>query len=1034
MANYIDVEMEKSKDHNTTPFKVDEDILTQAYLYLKNYAYYENMNFFLKQRIAEFEGDVFEKKIEKLSTEFNKRGFTSNSFFKECLKSIDFHVLPKSILTLEEKDVDQDDQNKGLYISNISRSSEYRVCKVNYFVNACIELHIIEFLWCLIVGPILEEDLSEHCYGNRMDEATKNFRFRRNAGQYRRLFKYFYKQYSSWRDRGISIACKIHENNQDVALLSLDLKSYFYSVNLDFGKIDDKIKEAFGEEGDLSEIASKLNNALKEIFSRYRDQLSPDLKLTHSECNKNLGLPIGFASSAILSNWYLRNFDKDVVAKARPDYYGRYVDDIIMVFRNPETFIMDKSPIIAFVDRFLGEIFKRCDDHSTKKDFYIKVDDNEISIQQEKLIFYLLDKEHPRALLEVFRKELQERSSAFRFLPSDDIDGELDRFAYEILYNGSHNKLRSITDILENETELVSYLTKQIILHRLCKIDKKNYVVPQLKRFFKGKNALRFNRLWEKVYQYAVVIKDYNFIQDFYDSLNQEIDKAGVYVDAEGDSQETSKNPNLSTNMKDSLTRYNLISLGLSIALVNKDFLTHWPRSKYNSPRNRSSFSKLIKDDDFLNMVKTFRESNLIRHHLVAWPMANYTSFTGDLTDEPKFDIPQLDEQEQKRICEKIKRSPRFIHFDEMQVFCLRVSLSSHRENSVYRWQTIFQRVYKEKFDDTSTEISEDDSSRRPIKDYSELLKEFLNEEFSQATDSNLCQERLINDIEIENKSKIPEKKVRIALANIKVKMSSIENAIRKDREPNVNFERQKDLYEILNSAVRDNAGILVMPELSIPVSWLPFMVAHSRKHQQVMIFGLEHWEMCGTVYNLLVELLPFKVSEKYRSCFITARIKNHYAPKEVTLIQSIRLTHPNVDHYSYYNKIKWRGITFASYNCFELSDIEHRALLRSQIDILFSCSYNKDVNYYQSIIESTIRDLHCYVIYSNSSDFGGSCVLQPAKTEEKTMLYMKGGENPSIMVAEVNVAALRDFHYKPTHNINHTFKPLPPGFDSENE
>ncbi len=1023
--------MEKCKDHNTTPFKVDEDILTQAYLYLKNYAYYENMNFFLKLRIAEFEGDVFEKKIEKLSTEFNKRRFTSNSFFKECLKSIDFHVLPKSILTLEEKD--RDGQNNGLYISNISRSSEYRVCKVNYFINACIELHIIEFLWCLIVGPILEEDLSEHCYGNRMDEATKNFRFRRNAGQSRRLFKYFYKQYSSWRDRGISIACEIHENNQDVALLSLDLKSYFYSVDLDFGKIDDKIKESLGEDGHTSEIASKLNNALKEMFSRYRDLLSSHLKSTHSRCHENLGLPIGFASSAILSNWYLRNFDKDVVAKARPDYYGRYVDDIIMVFRNPGTFIPGQFPINAFVDRFLGEILKRPNDQSKKKYFYIKVDDNEISIQQEKLIFYLLDKEHPRALLEVFRKELQERSSAFRFLPSDDIDGELDRFAYEILYHGSHNKLRSITDILENETELVSYLTKQIILHRLCKIDQKNYVVPQLKRFFKGKNALRFNRLWEKVYQYAVVIKDYNFIQDFYDSLSQEIDKAGVYVDAEGDSQEISKNPNLSTNMKDSLTRYNNISLGLSIALVNEDLLTHWPRRNYNNPRNRSSFVELIKDDGFLNMVKTFRESNLIRHHLVAWPMANYTSFTGDLTDESKYDIPQLDEQEQKRICEKIKRSPRFIHFDEMQVFCLRLSLSNQVDNTVYKWQKLFQRQYEKNLSDSSIERSDDDSQTQ-ILDYCELLEALINEENFSASDANHCKRTPLNEIVIQNKSKIPEKKIRIALANIKIKMSSIENAIRKDRKPNVSFERQKDLYEILNSAVRENADLLVMPELSIPVSWLPFMVAHSRKHHQAMIFGLEHWEMCGTVYNLLVELLPFKVSEKYRSCFIAARIKNHYAPKEVNLIQSIRLTHPNVDHYSYYNKIKWRGITFASYNCFELSDIKHRALLRDKIDILFSCSYNKDVNYYQSILESTIRDLHCYVVYSNSADFGGSCVMQPAKTEEKTMLYMKGGQNPSIMVAEVDVAALRDFHYKSTQNINHSFKPLPPGFHSENE
>ena len=47
----------RSRDGSAQNFKLTADVVKQAYLYLKSYAYYENLNFFLKQKIAEFECD-----------------------------------------------------------------------------------------------------------------------------------------------------------------------------------------------------------------------------------------------------------------------------------------------------------------------------------------------------------------------------------------------------------------------------------------------------------------------------------------------------------------------------------------------------------------------------------------------------------------------------------------------------------------------------------------------------------------------------------------------------------------------------------------------------------------------------------------------------------------------------------------------------------------------------------------------------------------------------------------------------------------
>ncbi len=47
------------------------------------------------------------------------------------------------------------------------------------------------------------------------------------------------------------------------------------------------------------------------------------------------GIPIGLSISRIISNVLLLELDRDVVEGLAPIYYGRYVDDIFLVLRDP---------------------------------------------------------------------------------------------------------------------------------------------------------------------------------------------------------------------------------------------------------------------------------------------------------------------------------------------------------------------------------------------------------------------------------------------------------------------------------------------------------------------------------------------------------------------------------------------------------------------------------------------------------------------------------------------------------------------------
>jgi len=274
---------------------------------------------------------------------------------------------------------------------------------------------------------------------------------------------------------------------------------------------------------------------------------------------------------------------------------------------------------------------------------------------------------------------------------------------------------------------------------------------------------------------------------------------------------------------------------------------------------------------------------------------------------------------------------------------------------------------------------------------------------------------------------------LKLGLANFVVPDIDIASALRADVPTNLSNKRQCSLNSMLNSAVRDDVDVLVFPEVSIPVEWLPNMVHFARINRIGLIFGLEHWVVGGIANNLIVEVLPFQSNGKYNSCVILPRLKNHYAPAEQKLLQSLRLHQPQVQDPSYH-RVSWNGTSLSTYNCFELSNISHRVLFKSQLDLLVACVWNRDTNYYQHILESTVRDLHCYTVQSNTSQYGGSCVLQPSRTENKTLLYVKGGENSSVLSTKLNIKKLRQFHYQlsSTEADKGGFKPLPPGFDHD--
>ena len=106
---------------------------------------------------------------------------------------------------------------------------------VNFYIKAPVELMILDTIWMLMISKIAAEQgkMIPEAYANRIkSQVLKNDRdlFDGIDFQSNRLFVPYFKQYTSWRDNAFRIIRSRHTSLQDSILISLDLRSYYYSV------------------------------------------------------------------------------------------------------------------------------------------------------------------------------------------------------------------------------------------------------------------------------------------------------------------------------------------------------------------------------------------------------------------------------------------------------------------------------------------------------------------------------------------------------------------------------------------------------------------------------------------------------------------------------------------------------------------------------------------------------------------------------------------------------------------------------------
>jgi hypothetical protein len=968
-----------------------ENEIRSCYLALKQEIYHDNLNHFLKKKLSSFE---HENDIDKYLKEFCKK--INNACEMQDYKilinndSVDYHILPKSL--------SKEQDNKTIHInflSNMRSHRDYELVNINYFIDPSIEVLLVSALWTKSIGKMLDGDFNDDCLGNRIDQSL-------DYATHPRLFKPYIYQYKKWRNQAIDVALDNAKNHTNIALIALDIYQCFYALNPDFESINDVINNKM-EEDQISDNVF-LNGLLENIHSLYHEKIQTSLAFSHYRFSLKNGLPIGLPSSNVLANYQLTKVDQLIKERLKPIHYGRYVDDMLLIVQYNLTAKKDEEKKI-FNQLFLGTNLLEAEEQeestvadSQQDEIFHFMGYPNICINPKKIIIHYYDSNHSLAGLTEFKRELDQQSSEFRFLPISNDNEELSQFAYELQYKGSINKLRNLIGISENETELSKYLSRRIIEFKLTSGSLVSNIFDQLLRFFKGRNYLEYFRLWEKIFSFLIISNKPTEIKKTFKEIYDVMCRIKY------------KNELIQQRILEDCLEYLKISLSLPLSLLSVNLDNDFAFNKELT--NLQRFLKEIDSQEIIDLSMRLRSSNLFRHDYVSWPLINYSDYKGNLVQFHEIgEYLNLDLN-----YHKIKYSPRYIHIDEYSLFRFLVSFKPQTKISspTTEYYNIGYEI-KEIFDTYNKNIQKDLDNPNWI----QIDKDIING---------------INTykISIIEKTKRDGKKVSIGLANMKINTDDIIASYHPLKKPNTSAARKRVIFELINNAITfPSCDLLVFPEVSIPFSWLPMMIQQSRVKGIGMVFGLEHIVRGGYASNYIVTALPFSTPNGYSKCLPSIRLKNYYSPQEEYDLSRLNLNKPNQD--IYYERFIWKNIHFSCYNCYELTDIHHRGIFRSLVDMVIAVEWNSDVNYYSNIIESCSRDLHCYLVQSNTSQFGDSRVTIPVKTEKMNLVRFKGGNNAVLVKQDLDFSELIDFQLKKYCPDDDRYKPKPAGYETEN-
>jgi hypothetical protein len=990
------------------PLIFTKEFITLSDLYLayrkaKTDSFFDNFHP-CKGRYAEFESDLHNNLTNLHNTLINDE--KNSPWYKNDLFLGGYSYAPKSIDTSpwEDKEcihfrsIDQNEDWLNKYAENKNKKLpvSYRL-----IINATVEYQIISALWILKVGHKFESLLDKNLsYGNRLRRKHHPLE---DFGPYNGelnldslgLFSPYFSAYRTWRQKGLDAMRDIVQSNNNATAITMDLTSFYHKTSPNF-----ILRPSF-----LQKTEIQLNKDEKKLTQQLIDSIHTWYQKTPDFIERPEGaLPVGLSASKIISNVLLCELDENVSKNINPEYYGRYVDDIFLVFKTPPK-ISSGNDVI----NYLSDSIDFLKIHRTKGEaptITLKLNyasDCELKFTPSKQKIFSLSPKYGLDLVNQISSQIRAQSSEYRMLPA--VPEDANSMAEKALLASSDASL--IADALR-KTDVVSIrrLGLSLLIRDLESYsnDLSRLEWGYIRKEFYGlveryittpKGIFDLSSYLSRIFQ--IMISNY----DFNEAINI-IDKITNCFDII--TKTTEKNTHQKLFLCKKYFAESLIETALRSSTISGF-------EQWSALRRTIIHICNLHDHEYKAITKSKLQElsrNLLLSDLGVRPYKDYW-FYSQHNDESSIKIP------------KSHSVNKILHLPLIRKFRNSASLK------LPHWPAIT-------FPTRPLSIPEIVMACPETLDDSQLLKDFIlglrgaktieEINFSRETDSSGN-----NKIFIPNKT--PDM-VSIALTNFETTDEQFKKAI--NNKPDLTLSRYRRVNNLINDILKSEhkSDYIVFPECSLPRKWALNIAINLAKKKISFIAGIEYHrptsknEVRNDCLLSLVTMWP-----GYNSSFIFFQPKLNPAHAEEFQLKakSLKLLKPtSQDKLPIYIHGKYCiGVLI----CSDLTNPVNRVRYQGKVDSLFVLEWNPDVKTFSSLVEGSAHDIHTFIIQVNNRAYGDSRVRAPYRVEYKRdQVRIKGGLVDYFVIAKIDYKSLRRFQKKGVMtDSNSEFKPTPIGF-----
>lgn len=883
--------------------------------------------------------------------------------------------------------------------------AEFRV-----MARCSLDFHVLSTLWMLEVGQLFDAKLSECAYGNRLRRTQDGKSINKlSLGS----FQSYLKPFRDWRDNGITTMRGALNADMKIVALTADVSSFYHELNPGFMR-----NPAF--------VTGLLKLELTEFQTKLHRLFIRALQAWAAATPLKKGLPVGLPASAIVANMALIELDRCIEQQVAPIYYGRYVDDILLVMENGADFgstvelwewLFDRSSeTLGWVDQGKKQI--------GFKPTYLSESEgkSQVRFANGKNKVFMLAGESGKTLVDAIANQIHERASEWRAMPrlprsathvgtdllaATQSDGEAaddlrKADALTMRRAGFAIKLR---DFEAYERDL---LPEVWTAHRHAFFRAFTQHVLVLPQFFDLAVYL------PRVIRLATACEDFADLRRIIDTLQglcpQLQEQCDISIKAWPEREDK---PN-ATEMLDRWKGQLFTSIRESITAAFPSRLSKAGKQAWQTCM--ADYHPPTDLDSFLSWplsVKSFQtqQARLFSLDLAHMPFR----FIG----LPKEMVAQRGIPAKKTVvgCDKAAELLPDAVLEGAQTLAQWIGFKHLPQGLPFATRPF---SLPELFILNCHAYSEavQDSMRAVVLS----VRGFELGEKAPLFDKN-------NVLQIPDS--VTPRKYGIAVSSWQTNLDSWTASVM--RMPDPDAQRYVRLCRLLDGVIAQprDSRYLILPELALPAHWFIRIARKLQGRGISLITGIEYLHASKSRVRNQVWAALSHDGLGFPSLMIYRQDKQRPALHEEQELQRLAGLEMKPDKAWKTPPIIQHGdLRFTMLICSELTNIRYRADLCGKVDALFVPEWNSDTETFNALIESAALDVHAYIIQCNDRQYGDSRIRAPYKDNwKRDVLRVKGGVTDYCVIGEIDVQALRQFQSS-YRSPGKPFKPVPDGFN----